>query len=152
MSVRKEIYNTISAKLKELKIFDWIDLYKGQLTNKNDSYPTGFPAAFISIGRIKWDDMTMGIKEGNGLIKIYLFFNKGGDTFVDAKDKDDSLLILDTQDNVIEELEGIENNCFTPLSQTDEEDVTEGYQRPAYIITFETIAYKRIKKPNYVLN
>ncbi len=151
MSVRKELYNALASKLEQVGI-KTVDLYKGQLSGANEDYPTNFPAGYISISNIKWEDMTMGAKEGNAFVKIYLFFNKGGDTFIGAADKEETLKILDTQEDVIEEIEGIEGNLFTPLSQTDEDDQTERYKRPTYIITFETLAYKRIKKLGYVLN
>ncbi|MDB0601085.1 hypothetical protein PL373_07985 [Tenacibaculum maritimum] len=152
MSVRKEIYNTVAAKLATLNKFDWIDLYKGQLNNKNDSYPTGFPVAFISIGRIAYEDMTMNVQEGRVTIDLYLFFNKGGDTFIDATDKDTSLKILDTLDTTVNAIQWIATDCFTDISQTGEEDLTERYQRPAYKLSFSTIVYNRLKYPNYVSN
>lgn len=152
MSVRKEIYNKVSAELKTLDFMQWIDLFKGQMTNKNDSYPTGFPSAFISIGRINYEDMTMGIKEGKLILDIYVFFNKGGDTFVDAEDKDTSLEILDQTDTIVETLEGLQGDFFTEINQSGEEDLTERYQRPAYKLSFDTLIYKRINKPDYVLN
>lgn len=152
MSVRIEIYNKVSAKLKELDFMEWIDLFKGQMTNKNDSYPTGFPCSFVSIGRINYEDMTMGIKEGRLILDIYVFFNKGGDTFIGAEDKDTSLEILNQIDSVIETIEGLLGEFFTEINQSGEEDLTQSYQRPAYKLSFDTLIYKRIKKPDYVLN
>ncbi len=151
MSVRKEIHNLISAKLETLDLYHWIDMYKGQMNNK-ESYPTGFPCAFVSIGSIKYEDMTLGIKEGNLILDIYIFFEKGGDTFNSAADKENSLTILDTVDETIEELENFKGGLFTELSQNGEEDLTERYKRPAFKISFEATIYKRMKNNDYVLN
>ncbi|MFL0104964.1 hypothetical protein [Tenacibaculum maritimum] len=152
MSVRKELYNAVASKLSELKIFDWIDLYKGQLSNPNDNYPTGFPAAFISIGRINYEDMTMNVQEGEGVLELYIFFNKGGDTFEGAEDKETSLKILDTLDTVVNTVQWLQSEYFQELTQIGEEDLTQRYNRPAYKLSFSLLVYNRLKQPNYVLN
>ena len=150
MNVRKNIYNTVLNRLTELDIYKWIDLYKGQINSK-DSYPTGFPCAFISIRSIPYEDMTLGVKEGNLTLDVYLFFNKGGDTFYGAEDKDNSLNILDWVDDTINKIECTQSELFTELSQTDEEDLTERYKQPAYKITFNATIYKKMTN-NYVPN
>lgn len=151
MALRKDIYNAVSSKLDQLKRFEWIDLYKAQLDNKNENYPTGFPCALISISRIQFEDMTLNAQEGRVQVDVYLFFNKGGDTFVGAADKASSLEILDTLDEVVCIVQWLDGDCFTPLTQIADEDLTERYQRPAYRLTFSTLTYNRLTHPNYAI-
>lgn len=151
MNARKEVYNKTSTKLHELEFFAWIDLYKGQL-NSNQDHPTGFPCAFISVGNIEYQNMTNGIREGKTLVEIYLFFEKGGDTFFTAKDKETSLSILDIVSSVADNLEHLEGECFTSFELTNESDLTERYQRPAYKISYTTLIYNLNTTFGYVPN
>lgn len=151
MSTRKEVYNKISNKLSELNYFEWIDLFKGQITSKED-YPTGFPCVFISIGTIQYENMTSAMREGKNQIEIYLFFEKGGDTFFTADDKNKSLEILDIVTSVSDNLAFLEGDCFTQLELTGEEDLTERYQRPAYKLSFTTLIYNINTTIGYVPN
>ena len=151
MSLRKDLYLAVSNQLDQLKRFDWIDLYKAQLDNKNEHYPTGFPCAFISISRIQYEDMTMNAQEGRVQIDVWLFFNKGGDTFMDAADKNDSLEILDITDEVVVAIQWLQGECFTPMQQTGDEDLTEQFKRPAFKLSFTTETYTKLTHPFYVI-
>ncbi len=151
MNTRKEIYQKVSEKLSSLAHFNWIDLYKGQL-NSNEDSPTGFPCAFISIGAIEHQNMTNGIREGRSTIELFLFFEKGGDTFFTAQDKETSLSILNIVTNVADNLEYLEGDCFTALELFQETDLTERYQRPAYKLSFTTLTYNLNKTFGYVPN
>lgn len=153
--IRSKAYLTINEKLKELNTFKTSDLWKGQVTTSATikSNPVVYPASFVSIGAIQWEDMTMNIQEGKLKIMLYLFFNKYGDTFDGASDQLDSLEILDTLNDVVEKTQWLSaENHFTELTQTNEQDVTERYGRPAYILTFEADCYNKLKLPNYVYN
>jgi len=147
MSIRKIIYESICTKLKASNqyTFEWLDLWKAQVgTNKEKQYPFNFLAGFISINRINWQDMVGDVKEGTTTIEVYLFFDKYGDTFDGADDQTTSLEILDTVDQVAEDLHWLETDPFKELTQISEEDLTTAYDRPAYRLTFETIIYKQV--------
>lgn len=147
MSIRKTIYNSIVTKLKASSDykFEWLDLWKAQVgTKKEEQYPFNFLAGFISINRINWEDMLEDVKEGTTTIEVFLFFNKYGDTFDGADDKETSLQILDTVDTIANDLHWLETDPFKELTQIAEEDLTTAYNRPAYKLTFETIIYKQI--------
>lgn len=163
MSVKKEIYLATSGKINELKetakagsssTFKTIDLWKAQVgAGGNDKDSVVYPAAFVSIANIAWEDMTLNIQEGTARVSIYLFFSRHGDTFVGAKDLLDSLKILDIIQQVVEKIQWVyKDNFFTELTQTGDQDVTDRYKRPACILTFEAQAYNKLKLPNYVHN
>lgn len=147
MSIRKIIYNSICTKLNASNQykFEWLDLWKAQVgTKKEQKYPFNFLAGFISINRINWADMVGDVKEGTTTIEVYLFFDKYEDTFDGADDQATSLEILDTVDQVAEDLHWLETDPFKELTQISEEDLTTAYDRPAYRLTFETIIYKQV--------
>lgn len=151
MNARKELYEAVSERLTTLNLFKWIDLYKGQL-NSNEDNPTGFPCAFVSVGTVAYQNMTVGNREGTNTIEVFLFFEKGGDTFYSAVDKANTLAILDNLSLVSDHLEHLEGDCFTALELTQETDLTERYQRPAYKLSFSTLIYNHNKNHGYVSN
>ena len=150
MALRNDLYLAVSNKLDQLNRFEWIDLYKAQLDNKNEAYPTGFPCAFVSVSRIQYEDMTMNAQEGNAQVDVWLFFNKGGDTFMDAADKSHSLEVVDITDEVVRAIQWLEGDTFTPLQQTGDVDITEQFKRPAYKLSFTTETYTKLINPHYV--
>ena len=76
MSLRKEIHDLISGRLTAQAAYQLVDMWKAQITPTKSKLVEGFPAAFVSIGAINWQDMTLGVKEGAVTIDVYLFFNK----------------------------------------------------------------------------
>lgn len=151
MHARNEIYTQTSDILKELNLFEWIDLYKGQMDGKA-AYPTGFTCAFVSIRNIQYVPMPNGLREGRTVVEIRLFFNQGGDTFYTAQDKEESLKILNTVSSVTNKIEFLEGECFTQLELIGEEDMSEQYQRPAYKLSFSTLIYNLNTTVGYVPN
>ncbi|SNR16525.1 hypothetical protein [Tenacibaculum jejuense] len=152
MSVRKEIYELVSTKLAALGTFNEIDLYKGQFDEESSDDLSSFPAAYISIGSISYEDMVLNVLEGSLLLDVYVFFEQNTDTKVGASNQELSLAILSTIDNVVESIQSTSGNFFTDLTQTAEEDLTPTYKRPVYKITFSTNIYKKVDAVNYILN
>lgn len=147
MSIRKIIHDSIATVLNSHT--EWADVWKAQVgakDTKEKQYPFNFPAGFVSIRNIQWEDMTLDVKEGNVLIDVYLFFNKFGDTFEGATDKDTSFEDIDVVETIADELHWIEESPFKELTQVNEEDMTERYERPAFKLTFKTIVYKQVNQ------
>jgi len=151
-SVRKELYNAITDKLKELNLYEWIDLDKAQVDRQKENYPFYFPAAFIRIRNIQYEDMTLDMQEAEATIDVLVFFDRYGDTFDGAVDRTESLNILDNLDVTIQKLQWEEVESFGIMTNTNDEDLTERYKRPAYKLTFKTIIYKCLNTDNYVFN
>ena len=149
-SVRKELYLAISERLNTLGIYHWIDLWKSQLDSSDHKYPFDFPAAFISIKDIDYEDMTLDVQEGMLAIEILLFFNRYGDTFHTAQDKNKSLDILDNIDKTQQAIQWLEGENFSKLTRRRESDVTDIYKRPAYSISFTSIIYYNLNTNSYV--
>ena len=150
MSLRKEIHDLISARLTAQAVYEVVDMWKAQITPTKDNLVQGYPAAFISIGAINWQDMTLGVKECAVTIDVYLFFNKYGDTFDGATDREDSFAIIDTVEASAEAIHWLTDNDIMEITQTGETDLTERYGRPAFKLTFTTTAYKQINPKVHV--
>jgi len=155
MSIRKIIHDAIVGELNrevdDVKVYDlkWIDMWKAQFGAKDDKekqYPYNFPAAFISVKNIAWIDEVIDNKTGTVTIDVWLVFNKFGDTFEGATDKDDSFAIIDLVESIADGLHWIEDSPFKELTQISEEDLTERYERPVYKLTFQTIVYKQVNQ------
>lgn len=148
MSLRKIIHDAIATKINATAV-QWVDVWKAQVGSKDAKelqYPFPFPASFISIKRITWEDMTGDAKEGTVEIDVYLFFEKFGDTFEGATDKDDSFADIDLVETIADDLHWIEDSPFKELTQTAEEDLTDRYERPAHKLSFQTIVYKQVNQ------
>lgn len=153
MSIRKELYNKTVEKLDSLSMYQTIDLNKGQINNPQKNYPISYPAALISIDQINWQDMTFNTQEGNVILNVYLFFERFGDTFKGASDKENSLEILDQIHTTAQSLQWLySENYFTELNLISEEDLTQNFDRPAFKISFSTNCFQKLKIPNYVHN
>lgn len=150
MSVRKALHDPIADQLTKMGKFTMVDMWKAQITPSRNTFAPGFPAAFVSIGSIKWEDGNNNAKEGQTTINVYLFFDKYGDTFETAVDKEESFQIMETLETAAEKIHWLEGKVFTEMTQTDEADLTERYGRPAYMISFSTLVYKRIKPQVHV--
>jgi len=150
MSIRKILHDAIATKLnQEENGIQWVDLWKGQVGNndkKELQYPFPFPAGFISVKNTAWIDEVLDAKTGNVRIEVLIFFEKYGDTFEGATDKETSFEIIDTVDQVADQLHWIEDSPFKELTQIGDEDMTERYNRPAYKLIFETIVYKQVNQ------
>ena len=150
MSVRKKIHDPIAAQLTNMETFTMVDMWKAQLTPSKNSFKAGFPAAFISIGNIAWEDGINNAKEGSVTVNVYLFFDKYGDTFEGAIDKEESFSIMETMETAGEKIHWLEGEAFAEITQTAEVDLTERYGRPAYMLSFSTLVYKQIKPTVHV--
>ena len=150
MSVRKAVHDAVAGQLELQSVYTMVDMWKAQITPTKNKFAPGFPAAFVSIKNIKWEDMTLDQKQGNVAIQIYLFFDKYGDTFEKATDKEKSFEIMDMMEESSEKIHWLQENIFSELTQTGEEDLTEQYGRPVYRLTFETLVYKQIRENIHV--
>lgn len=138
MDVRKEIFEKITTALDALGVYEWVDLNKGQLDNPKEHYPFGFPTAFVGIS-LRALDMNRDYKEGTAIIEVTLAFDKYGDTFVGAEDREASLQILDQVASTSKALHWLEGDNFGETTQTSETDLTQRYKRPVYRLNFETV-------------
>lgn len=150
MSIRKIIHDAITTELNKAEYgLQWVDMWKGQFGAKDakeKQYPYNFPAGFVSVRNIAWVDEVNDAKTGTVTIDVWLVFNKYGDTFEGASDKEDSFAIIDTVEGVADGLHWIEDSPFKELTQIGEQDLTERYDRPVFVLSFETLVYKQVNQ------
>jgi len=152
MSVRIEIYETLSQKLADLNYFEIIDIYKGQFSDEEANRISHFPCTFVTINSIDYEETMFDLIEGTALIDVHVFFRQFSDTEVGSNEQEEALEILTIMDTVVDELQGTSGNFFSELSQVSEEDLSYIYLKPAFKVTFSTIIRKRIDNNNYLLN
>lgn len=152
MSVRKEIYEILSNKLNTLNYFQIIDIYKGQFNDENANNINVFPAVYISIGNISYEEAVLDFVEGVAQVDVFVFFKKFEDTSVGANNQADSLAILSIMDTIVDELQGSYGSFFTELSQVSEEDLSFTYGKPVFKVSFSTNIIKKVEGVNYILN
>lgn len=151
--MKKELHNAIAANVDAQPFVKWTDMWKNQVTKLRNKYPFNYPAAFISIRNIPWQDMTFNVKQGTATIDIYVFFDLWQDTFEGASDKNDSMAILDQLETVANDLHWLENDfIISELTQIGEEDLTDRYERPAHRLTFACEVRKQITPAIHVSN
>lgn len=150
--MRKELHNAFAAKLDSNAQVKWADMWKNQVTKARNKYPFNYPATFVSIRSVPWQDMTFNVKEGTATVDVYIFFDKYGDTFEGASDKANSLLMLDLLDTLANDLHWLTGESFGETTQIGEEDLTDRYDRPAHRLTFQCQVGKRITPTVHVSN
>jgi hypothetical protein len=148
MSVRKEFITSVKTKLKELGVFELIDLQKGQFNDPEQSYGQVYTAALIEIDDIQWEAMTNRTKEGKATIRVYLYTKEGfADQHHKTNDPEGGLTEIELQDNVTETLDGYKGNCFKPLSLSREGAVpVPHFGIMGYQLEFTTWVYQRLKQ------
>lgn len=152
MSVRVEIFNELSSRLDGMNFFQIIDIYKGQFSDEDANGISHFPAAYVSISRIDYEEMTVDFIEGRAVVDVYVFFRQFDNTDILDKNKPSSIDILNIMDEIVDELHGATGNFFSELSQTAEEDLSFIYGKPAFKVSFSTEIRKRVELDNYILN
>lgn len=154
MSVRKIVKNAFIARLQDTGYYHWIDLWRGQMNGQNKGYPASFPAAYIEISNVNYIDRTMNLTEGDCTVNIYLFFHIGTDTFAGAKDAPLYDAILDSITQTTDALQWMQEETFPDgFTLVSETDISERYNRPAFMLTFTAPIRSIINNEhNYVYN
>lgn len=151
MSVRIEIFESLSSKLKDMNFFKIIDIYKGQFSEEDANSISSYPAAYVSISNIEYEETTVDFVEGNATIDIYVFFRQFENTDILDKNKPSTLEMLKIMDDIVDELHGTSGKFFSELSQNAEEDLSFRYGKPAFRMSFSTGIVKRIEANNYTI-
>ncbi|MEM8506226.1 MAG: hypothetical protein AAF717_00290 [Bacteroidota bacterium] len=153
MGVRKDIHLKVTATIQATNTQQWVDMWKNQINRQREAYPFNFPASFVSIRRIPWQDMQLNVKEGPMTLEVYVFFNKWRDTFEGAADQANSLDIIDVVETLANDLHFLEDDAIiNDFTQVDEEDISIAYGRPGYRLVFTAHVRKQITPVPYVSN
>jgi len=147
MTPRKEIYIAIRTALKAgISALELIDLKRNK--KKHSDY---FTAAFISIKNIVWQGMVEQRQEGTCSIEITLYCKDGfADQHDDTDDPNNGLTEIELIDSIVETLQGLYSDNFTPLQLINESDNEDEDEITSYTLTFDTIIYRLINPKHTV--
>jgi len=148
-NVYKEIRDRLKSKMPELV---YIDLQKGQFAKREQNYPVPLPACLVEFGAIKWSNTT-GEQIGDAQISTYLYIDLVTDSFDNAELENETIEILDTQDDLFDSLHGFTGKNFNPLSRTSDSPHEYGEGYVCFKVDFRTTIFpngkiKTTKKPN----
>ncbi|WP_163444934.1 hypothetical protein [Flavobacterium columnare] len=130
--------------------FELVDWNKKQFSNPKENYPSYWTAAvLIAVKSIRWENMTNDRQEGICTVEATLYCKDGWtDSFDGTSDTDNGLAEIDLIDAVVENIEALSGDCFTPLELSDETADDEENEMMSYTLTFTTNVYRLIK-PKY---
>ena len=116
--IYKELRDRAALKLQDLR---FIDLQKGQFQKPSQNYPIPLPALLIEIGDFRFSNLSEGWQKGDGTISVYLYLDLVSDSFVGAERENQTIEILDKQDELFEAFGGVTvSPLATPLVRQTE--------------------------------
>ncbi|OWP84218.1 hypothetical protein BWK59_06405 [Flavobacterium davisii] len=149
MTPRKEIFIQMRDVLNASGSFELVDWNKKQFSNPKENYPTYWTAVLIAVKAIRWENMTNDRQEGVCTVEATLYCKDGWtDSFNGTSDADTGLAEIDLIDTLVEKLEGLKGNSFTPLELSEETADDEDNTIMSYTLTFTTNIYRTIS-PKY---
>jgi hypothetical protein len=115
--MRSEVYKEIRARLLTgIANLQYVDLQKGQMSNKAQNYPIPLPAVLVEFGQVSWSNSTGG-QLGDSVISAYLYIDHVTDSFDGAELENETISLLDGIDEVHKILQGLWGTNFSPLSR-----------------------------------
>ena len=149
MTPRKELFIKIKEALANIPELELVDLQRKQFSNEKENYPTYWTGALIDIKSIAWESMVEQKQEGFCTVDITLYCKDGWlDQHIDTADDEHGLIEIDLIDNIVEQLQFLQGDCFQPLHQTSDESEDSDGEILSYKISFSTILYRKIN-PKY---
>lgn len=150
MTPRKELFISIKNKLKEIPELEYIDLFRGQFKETEESFPNYWTAVLIMISKITYETMTEQHQEGTTTVDVILYCKDGWmDQHNNTSDPDSGLMEIDLLDKIAEKLQFLKGQYFKPLQQTeDETDEITMEAIMSYRQTFRTKIYRTLA-PKY---
>jgi hypothetical protein len=138
---KSTLYKAIRDRLKDKLPQLWIDLQKGQFKKASEDYPVPLPAALIEFGRISWSEFSKTAQKGNASVIVHLYLANRTDTFEGSEMEEESLTILDDQDAIYDNLQGLSGDGFDPLERKSELPQSLGQGWICFATEFTTTLY-----------
>lgn len=156
---RSDIYKALRDQAKaNFPDLQYIDLEKGQMQRRSDNYPIPLPALLIRIGAINWTSANEGLRVGIVTISLTLHEDLVTDTFDGAEMENETLLLLDKQDELFQAFEGYAVGDFSPLTRVTDQEPKVVMRSISFTTDFKTsiedtqiIVRKMAKKPQLII-
>ena len=142
MTPRKELFIKVRDQLKTIPELEMIDLFRNQFAGED------WTAALIRISSINWGTMTQKVQEGDCTVDIIFYCRDGWmDQFAGTGDDEGGLIEIDVIDAIVDTVQFLKGEQFSPLEQSDEETEEQEMQGVmSYRIAFETKVYRDLEK------
>jgi hypothetical protein len=104
--IRSKVYNEIKDRLKEgfEGVLKHVDLQKQQFRNPSENFPIPMPAALIEFKPVSWSNIDDG-QIADQVISVYLYLDLVTESFDEAEQEENTLLLLNSQDKIYEVLQ-----------------------------------------------
>lgn len=131
MSTKADIFKAIQDRLYEklqgIEPFEriWVDKNMGQLASvdQHDTFP--LPGILISYGRGQYRNLSKGVQEWQGTMRLELIYETHSHSTTDSEDRDLAMEFFEFNQQVHDALEGFSGDDFTSLMRVaDEEDTS----------------------------
>ena len=145
--IRSKVYKSIRDRLKEkMQALVYVDLQKGQLSKKQQNYPVPLPACLVELNSANWTNTTGG-QLGEPKISLYLYLDLVTDSFDGSELENETIEILDAQDELYEIMQGFSGEDFSPLSRTSDMIYEYGERYVCYRMDFQTTLFHDDEPP-----
>lgn len=139
MNIRSEIYKELKAEIKaKMPDLQYIDLQKRQFEKADQNYPIPLPACLVEFKPVTWSN-TIGEQIGDAIICLHLYVDIVTDSFDGSEAEDDTINILDNQDNLHDTMQGFSGTHFAPLNRSYDNPPQYGIRYICYPVDFKTV-------------
>lgn len=136
----------------------YIDLDKGQLQQKKENYPFPLPAVLVKFGAIRWSSASEGLRLGDLTFTFTLIDNLVTDSFEGAESENETIELLDLQDDLFQALEEFSTTDMQPLTRESEGETKTDIRAIIFTSTYKTtiqqtkeIVRRTVTKPKLVV-
>ena len=137
MKIRSKVYKEVRDRLLAGMPGLFVDLQKGQMSNKSQNYPIPLPACLIEFKQVGWSNTTGG-QLGDSLLSFHLFIDHVTDSFNGSEREEQTIALLDKLDELYETMQGCSGEYFSPLNRTTDAVVEYRDRYVYYRMDFQT--------------
>jgi hypothetical protein len=131
----KSIRDIAKAGITDL---EFVDLQKGQFKRIKENQPVPLPALLIEFRGGSFSEMARNSQMGDVTIAIYFYLDLVTDSFDGAESEEETIELLDRQDDVYRVFQGQSCELFSKLIRTNEEPPQYGERYIMFRTDFST--------------
>ena len=142
MSVKKILFKALQARLKEnIATLKFVDKNMGQLRNLDQFHVFPMPGILIEFGRIEWNGIGNGIKQGLAPVRLMVAFENYSDANSEVTDaeRDTALAFFDFCEQVKSTVEGFQGDGFGKFDFVADEEDNDHENFIVTVLEFQTL-------------
>lgn len=137
MKIRSEVYTAVRDALKKSIPLEYIDLQKGQMQRRSNSYPVPLPCCLVELRPVQWSNIGGG-QIGKTSVRVHYYESLATDSFNGAESECESISMLDTYDELSDALQGLAGEHFQPLNRILDAPPDYSSSEMHFVVDFET--------------